>query len=204
LVNTVRKNFELEVDVITEMGGKAPSFEQYRSALFRGSWTEYYEQYGVDPERAIALYYEKLTYIDVEAIPGVGETLEDLRVKSIDRSNKGKKLKWSVVSLAKSVERVRKKLENARLERYFTDCNIHVTEADKSEAIIGELREHDVRPERAVIVGDTRIDVESGRKAGIITIGIANEYSFDTFERIREAKPDYIARSIKEIIGVIG
>lgn len=68
------------------------------------------------------------------------------------------------------------------------------------EAIEIILRELRVSPENSVFVGDSKIDIEAGKKAGIITIGAA--YGFRGRQELEEAGADVIINDIKELISV--
>jgi len=52
-------------------------------------------------------------------------------------------------------------------------------------------------PERAVIVGDSRYDIEAGRRAGLQTVGVL--WGFGTPEEIERANPDIILRSPNDL-----
>lgn len=57
-----------------------------------------------------------------------------------------------------------------------------------------------VEPQFAVMVGDTISDVQSGKAAGVKTIGVS--YGFHK-ETIQDAKPDYLVSDIKDIFPLL-
>lgn len=65
------------------------------------------------------------------------------------------------------------------------------------EPLIQMLRSFGVQPVRAVIVGDGEIDIEAGRRAGVLTCGVT--YGLGKREELVEAKPDIIVNELREL-----
>jgi len=63
------------------------------------------------------------------------------------------------------------------------------------------MRELDVKPERTVMVGDTPVDVLTAGNAGIYTAVVTSSIrlGMTTLDKIREAKPDLIISSLREL-----
>lgn len=68
------------------------------------------------------------------------------------------------------------------------------------EAIEIILKELKALPGKAVFIGDSKIDIEAGKKAGIITIGAA--YGFRGRQELEEAGADVIIDDIKELVSL--
>jgi len=68
------------------------------------------------------------------------------------------------------------------------------------EAIEIILKELNASPKEAVLIGDSKIDIEAGKKAGVITIGAA--YGFRGRQELEEAGADVIIADIKELISL--
>ena len=68
------------------------------------------------------------------------------------------------------------------------------------EAIEIIMEELDVLPDKAVFLGDSRIDMEAGKKAGVITIGAA--YGFRGREELEKAGADVIIEDIRELMSI--
>lgn len=51
-------------------------------------------------------------------------------------------------------------------------------------------------------IGDTEVDIETGKNAQVKTIGVT--WGFRTEEEVRREKPDYLAREVSEILDIIG
>lgn len=66
------------------------------------------------------------------------------------------------------------------------------------EAIEIILKELNASPKEAVFIGDSKIDIEAGKKAGVITIGAA--YGFRGRQELEEAGANVIIEDIKELI----
>lgn len=63
------------------------------------------------------------------------------------------------------------------------------------EQILKRLK---VQPDRAVVVGDSTVDIETGKNAGILTCAVT--YGFDSRPKLKKAKPDYLVSSWKTIL----
>jgi phosphoglycolate phosphatase len=65
------------------------------------------------------------------------------------------------------------------------------------EPLLYALRLLGLPPERAVVVGDSRYDIEAGRRAGLQTVAVL--WGFGTPEEIERANPDIIVRSPNDL-----
>ena len=65
------------------------------------------------------------------------------------------------------------------------------------EPLLYALRLLGLHPERAVVVGDSRYDIEAGRRAGLQTVAVL--WGFGTPEEIERANPDIIVRSPNDL-----
>lgn len=63
------------------------------------------------------------------------------------------------------------------------------------------LRRLNARPEASVMVGDHLMDIQSGKAAGLMTIGLLRSHRPDDF--FDRAAPDRIARNLKEVLSAI-
>lgn len=66
------------------------------------------------------------------------------------------------------------------------------------EALIEIVKRAGVAPDEAVLVGDSAMDVETGRNARIKTIAVT--YGFGKPDEIQRAKPDLILNDLEELI----
>lgn len=124
---------------------------------------------------------------------GVPETLEYFM---------GKK-KTMFVTTVKPVSFAEPILRGLGIRKYFKDVvgtvDMNRRELEKMEVVKMALA--NANSDSAVIVGDRESDIKAGKKYGIKTVGVT--YGVGTEEEIRRAKPDAIARSIKELKEII-
>lgn len=93
------------------------------------------------------------------------------------------------------------KLERARLNRFFTFGGYGSDSADRAALTrlaierCGRLHGHALDPARMLVVGDTPRDVEAGRAAGAVTVGVATgKYSVPQLEA---AGADYVLPTLE-------
>lgn len=65
-------------------------------------------------------------------------------------------------------------------------------------ALLEILRESRLSPGEAVFVGDSAIDTETGRQAGVKTLGVT--YGFGSPEEIGRSRPDGVLNDLEELI----
>ena len=93
------------------------------------------------------------------------------------------------------------KLQRARLNRFFSFGGYGSDSADRGAltrlaiARCGVLHGHSVDPSRVVVVGDTPRDVEAGRAAGTVTVGVATgKY---TVPQLEATGADYVLPTLE-------
>ncbi|MEA3493150.1 MAG: HAD family hydrolase [Candidatus Margulisiibacteriota bacterium] len=59
------------------------------------------------------------------------------------------------------------------------------------------LKKYKINPQRALIVGDMTVDIETGKNAGTLTCGVA--YGFHGREKLMKAKPDFLVDDLSEL-----
>jgi phosphoglycolate phosphatase len=70
--------------------------------------------------------------------------------------------------------------------------------ASKVDLVAGILRRNNIRdPMEAVIIGDTRYDIDAAAELGIDSIGVT--YGFSSFEDIESFDPDYIVENVEAL-----
>ena len=118
-----------------------------------------------------------------------------------------KRLKGAGVKIAAVTTRSKrtsiKTLELAGITGYF-DAIISGEDAEHPkphpEPLFKALQQLEVRPEKAVMIGDTEADILAGKNAEVKTIGVS--YGFHGFH-IAGSKPDFIIDDIADIIPII-
>ena len=59
------------------------------------------------------------------------------------------------------------------------------------------LKQFGCLPNQAVLIGDSKVDIETGKNAGILTCGVT--YGFRPPEEIREAQPDFVISRLSDL-----
>lgn len=110
------------------------------------------------------------------------------------------KNKTNIILSNKRDEFIRKIIQNLGLENYFQE----ILGGDTSPCLKPDpctinnlLEKYAIPPERAILIGDMQIDVQTGKNAGIHTCGVT--YGFDGPEKIKQANPNFI---ISDLLGL--
>ncbi len=62
------------------------------------------------------------------------------------------------------------------------------------------MENHSLHPQQAVIIGDTEIDIEAGKSAGILTCGVL--FGFGEPDLVRDAAPDFLVNESRELLDI--
>lgn len=139
--------------------------------------------------RFLEFYSEHIADYTME-YPGVRETLKDLNeYKKAVISNKREGLSVKV-------------LEKLGLIKHFEMVLGSDSTGEKKPSPVPVnhvLSTLGIKPQEAVMVGDSNLDIEAGKGAGVTTIGVTYGYR----ERSYLTDADFIINDIKEIPGVI-
>jgi phosphoglycolate phosphatase len=176
-VEEIQKNIGLGMDNLIRKTAKTK--DQALLALAKETFSAFYENSLLDYTR---------TYEGIERI------LQDLWpfYKMAVVTNKAKPFTQPI-------------LRGLGLERFFVKV---VTPEDARSKkpdptpILYALRRLNVCPERALVIGDSRYDIESGKRAGIKTIAVT--WGFGTPEEIKNSSPDWVVTSPKELAVLLG
>ena len=114
-------------------------------------------------------YYREHKLDHTTVYPGIAEAL-----RTIQNSGNGVPRKMAVLT-NKPVVPSRVIVEALGLGKYFSQVyggNSFATKKPDPEGALNILAEMGVRPEQAVMVGDSHTDVETGHNAGLWTVGV--------------------------------
>jgi HAD superfamily hydrolase (TIGR01509 family) len=103
-----------------------------------------------------------------------------------------------------SGNRVRRQLRRLHLVRLFAVCVCSEDARHRKPhpaPLLRALARLRLSPEACVYVGDAPEDVEMARRAGMRVIGVLGP--FPTARRLRQARPDALLRSIRELPGLL-
>jgi phosphoglycolate phosphatase len=141
-------------------------------------------------------YYREHKLDHTIVYEGVKEALA-----AVQQTSNGALRKMAVLS-NKPVVPSRAIVEALGLGPFFTQIyggNSFATKKPDPEGARKLLEESEVRPEEAVIVGDSHVDVETGRNAGLWTIGVSYGFAPHT---LQEEPPDVLLDSPPELAEV--
>jgi phosphoglycolate phosphatase len=141
-------------------------------------------------------YYREHKLDHTTVYPGIAEALA-----AIQNSGNGMPRKMAVLS-NKPVNPSRAIVEALGLRPFFSQIyggNSFATKKPDPEGARKLLEESGVRPEEAAIVGDSHVDIETGRNAGLWTVGVSYGFAPHTLEGV---KPDLSIDMPKELTEV--
>jgi phosphoglycolate phosphatase len=138
-------------------------------------------------------YYREHKLDNTTVYVGVREALS-----AIQRSSNGMSRKMAVLT-NKPVKPSRAIVEALGLGPFFTQVyggNSFKTRKPEPEGMRQLLAENQVRPEEAAIVGDSHVDIRTGRNVGVWTIGVTYGFAPHT---LKEDPPDVLVDSPAEL-----
>ncbi|MGA3347928.1 MAG: HAD-IA family hydrolase [Candidatus Sulfotelmatobacter sp.] len=175
------------------LGGEAVDEAMVRDGL--QFFLSYYREHKLDHTTVYEGIPEALRFIQNDA---GGNSYFSQRAKS-----NGIPRRMAVLS-NKPVVPSRAIVEALGLGPFFTNVyggNSFATKKPDPEGAHKLLEENAVRPKEAVIVGDSHVDVETGRNAGLWTIGVSYGFAPHTLEA---AAPDVLVDAPEELGKVFG
>jgi len=141
-------------------------------------------------------YYREHKLDHTTVYPGVADALA-----AIQNSQNGVPRKMAVLS-NKPVIPSRAIVEALGLGPFFSQVyggNSFATKKPDPEGVRTLLKEHGVRHDQAVMVGDSHTDIRTGRNAGLHTIGVTYGFAPHTLE---DELPDVLVDSPREFADV--
>jgi len=141
-------------------------------------------------------YYREHKLDHTTVYPGIREALS-----TIQKSTNGSPRKMAVLT-NKPVNPSRAIVEALGMGQFFSQVyggNSFATKKPDPEGARKLLAESGVRPEQTVMVGDSHVDIETGRNAGLWTIGVSYGFAPDT---LRDVMPDLSIDIPKELAEV--
>ena len=111
---------------------------------------------------------------------------------------KQRKIKMIILSsyLQGSIER---EIKDNDLQNFFLDINGGVH--DKTEVVSEIMRKNNFKPIETIYVGDMAHDIDTGKKAGIITVIVSCGYQ--SKEKLLEKNPDFLIENLGELENII-
>ena len=157
------------------------------------SFREKYDMSHDDANLAVAYYREYFAptgLYENTVYGGVCDMLDRLK-------NSGRKL---VLATSKPEKFACEILKHFALDGYFDSvvgATMDETRNKKEDVIAYALRELNIDPSDAVMIGDRCYDVLGGKMYGLMTVGVL--YGFGDEEELSEAGADYIAATVEDL-----
>lgn len=173
------------------------------------SFREFYKLEEEQIKQATAKYrerYKKIGMYENALYPGMASLLKDLH-------RRGKHL---AVASSKPEVFVRQILKHFNIEQYFEvivgsglDGSLGTKEAVVRETLSRLFPQEEGQPftlteeqkESTAMIGDRHFDIEGGKANGIVTVGV--EYGFAKAGELKEAKADYVIKTVEELHGFL-
>jgi len=205
LLADAHANLEADNHVLKIFGGKAVNLGQYRNSIVIPA-IDFYVEHGCN-RKELKKNYKKL-----------GQVFEEYYEPRADKCKKrqGAKylLRWlcrhsieNIILSNHTVDGINVQLERLKLSPYFSNIlanigsDVAMKERNKGEKIKQYLKIHKIRPNDALIVGDSPEEVEIGKAVGIETVAITN--GLYSTARLQDAKPDHLIHNLSEIIKIV-
>jgi HAD superfamily hydrolase (TIGR01509 family) len=163
--------------------------EVYR-AVYSPNWLTVYEGLGLPKEqwqRADELWTHHYDQQSAKLIEGANETIAELRQKGY---------RMGVVSSGNDC-RVNREIEELGLAGFFEVVICHEQIRNRKphpEGIEIALEKLGVAPSQTGYVGDSPEDIEMGKRASVLTVGVRSSYP--TSWKLQAAKPDIYLESL--------
>ncbi|MGN0401753.1 MAG: HAD hydrolase-like protein [Acetatifactor sp.] len=171
--------------------------EPFIGPPLKDSFMEFYHMSSDRAEEAIVKYRERFAdkgIFENKVYEGIPEMLKALQAQGM----------LLAVASSKPEVYVERILEHFGIRKYFkavVGSELDGTRVNKDEVIDEALRRlfdgKRVEKELVYMIGDRRFDMEGARAHGIESVGVT--YGYGNMEELREAKADYIVRSVAEL-----
>lgn len=163
----------------------------------KDSFMEFYHLSEAQAEEAIAKYRERFSEVGLfenEIYEGIPQMLHTLQSKGL----------FLAVASSKPTVYVERILEHFHIRKYFkvvVGSELDGTRVNKDEVVEEALHqlfgEQPINKEEIYMIGDRKFDVEGARAMGIESVAVA--YGYGSMEELKEAKADYIVRTVEEL-----
>ena len=171
--------------------------EPFIGPPLKDSFQKYYNMDDAQAEAAIEKYRERFRDTGIfenKLYEGIPQMLNALNSQGM----------FMAVASSKPTEFVRRILDHFGIGKYFkvvVGSELDGTRVQKEEVIQEALKQlfgnWPVEKTKVYMIGDRCYDVEGARKVGVECVGVT--YGYGSMEELREAKCDYIVRSVEEL-----
>ena len=168
--------------------------EDIYEATYSPNWYSTYEALGLPRDKwdeADKLWLQHYGEETADLIDGVAETLKDLHARNY---------RLAIVTSG-SESRVCREIDVSELHGVFQTivCNEHISnKKPHPEGLELALRQLKSLPDESAYVGDAPEDIEMGRKANVLTIGVRSNYPSNT--RLINSRPDIYLEQLRDLL----
>lgn len=199
LADTQRGIIATAQEVLRQMG-RGPADERALAATIglplRENFTRGAGLSDEEADRAVAIYrdiFETFAIPAITVFPGVEEVLAALSARGVPMAVASSRGQHSLEGL----------MHHLGLDRYIPLSSVFGVETaarpkpapDILYVILGKLG---VKPEEALVVGDTTFDIEMGRAAGCYTCGVS--YGNQSAGQLAGASPNYLLDDLRKLL----
>lgn len=129
--------------------------------------------------------------LKLDTFPGMPGTLKELN---------GRGYLVYILSTNSSAN-IEKFLKNRAIDSYFSKINGDIGLRSKSSALKKLVKNERLKSGDCYYIGDETRDVEAAKKAGLTSIGVT--WGFNYPASIKASKPDFVARSPKDLLKIL-
>ena len=111
---------------------------------------------------------------------------------------KQKKIKMVLLSSCPQ-KQLEEDIKNYEFQNFFIDVNGSVH--NKVETIVETMHRNNFKSAETIYVGDMTHDIDTGKKAGIMTVAVS--YGYQSREILLEKNPDFLIENLRELKNII-
>jgi len=192
VVDSAKLGLQAFSDSFAELG-EPFDYEIYRE-VYSPNWYSVYEALGLPKEkwaRADELWVKFYGEQTAQTVPGAEDTIRELK-------RRGYRL--GVVSSGSEC-RVSREIKQLRLQEFFETviCNEQMTEKKPHpEGLETALRILGCANHKTAYVGDSPEDIEMGKRANMVTVGVRSDYP--TSWKLQQHEPDILIETLGDLL----
>ena len=171
--------------------------EPFIGPPLKDSFMKYYDMDEEQAQAAVEKYRERFRDTGIfenRLYEGIPQMLRELNSKGMSMG----------IASSKPTVFVERILEHFQIAKYFkvvVGSELDGTRSDKDEVLEEALKQlfgdQPVDRDKVYMIGDRRFDVEGAKTQGVECVGVT--YGYGSMEELKEAKADYIVRSVEEL-----
>ncbi len=160
-----------------------------------GREVEMKEEYFNEALKLFLSLYEERMCVETYLFPMVQETLQTLK-------NHGKKIAIVTNKPSKFIEPILENLQISKYVDYVVGADTLKHKKPHPAPLLHVCDIFGIGVKEALMVGDSRNDVEAARACGMDVVGV--DYGYNYEQSIEDLKPDVVVSGIEEIVSLVG